>query len=650
MKNNFKKFTFKGKKFLIDERTSSIFCVTNFDADKFIPNRLEDSLPKWQKEFREISPQLQLCISMSCNLSCKYCVFRKRELINSAKMMDIKTAKGAIDIFFKNLPKDQKFARIDFGVTGEPFVAEKYHNILKKHIKKLCNKYKKVVWVGANMSNGLLYDPEKMIKRLGSPMDISIDGVKEDHDKFRMYKNQKGTYTDLVKLIDLVKSKKINIGACSVITADTLNISKNFKHIFNLGIRSSIYMKPVNSDHKESYSLNKKNLPKFKRAYEKFIDFLLNSLDEALIQYLKTINPEDFFFRFFYRILNRSILRYRCNCGKSGLYVDWDGKFYPCAHFVGAKGQDIGSINEGIRKESRELFLSQTVENRKSCKTCWARYLCGGGCYYQGWLANKDIKMPDSVKCQLIKHLIKLQAYFISELMQKRKNVLEKLENPYFSGAINSVPPQKRGAFFPRKIGTIGEENICVNINNYTICLSFVRNKLKLRIPKNYFDEVNILIDKNVRYKYQWDEICFYKDTSGYEIYTLKDKKDLTVHKNRLKTGFIEVPFKSAIYKKVNYLKKNGSSIELQIPIKKTRIGFNIAVKNKNEAYSLVQETFGLLKLNDKSKKSEINFTPFQKDIFRVEKKECFPLWVENSSSDLFKKNENYIAYDSSVC
>ena len=30
-------------------------------------------------------------------------------------------------MFFRDLPKDQKFARIDFGVTGEPFIAEKYH-------------------------------------------------------------------------------------------------------------------------------------------------------------------------------------------------------------------------------------------------------------------------------------------------------------------------------------------------------------------------------------------------------------------------------------------------------------------------------------------------------------------------------------------
>jgi len=649
MKKNLTKFKFKGKKFLIDGETSSVFNVTDFDVATMDLGK-SDPRRGWEKEFREISPQLQLCLSMACNLSCGYCVFRKRELVNKAKMMDMETAMNAIDMFFQNLPKDQRFARIDFGVTGEPFIAEKYHKILKKHIGKLCNKYKKTIWVGANMSNGLIFSPEKMIKRLGSPMDISIDGVKNDHDKFRKYKNKKGTYSDLLKLIHLAREKKVDIGACSVITADTLDIVKNFKHIFDLGIRSSVYMKPVNSDHKENFSLNKKNLPKFKEAYDKFIDFLLNSPDDELVQYLKTINPEDFFFRFFYRILNRTIMRYRCNCGKSGLYVDWNGKLYPCAHFVGADGQDIGNIGDGIRKKSRDLFLDQTVENRKPCNNCWAKYLCGGGCYYQGWLANKTIKKPDGVKCQLIKHSIKIQSYFISELMQKRRNVLEKLGNPYFSGAINSVPPQKRGAFSPREIGIIGKEDVCADIGANKVCFSFAKNKLRVEIQGDNFEEVNMLIDKDVKRKYQWDEICFYKDTAKYETYALESGQDLFVRENELKSGFIEVPFKVNDFKKITYPIKGKNILEFSVPNKKKEIGFNITISNKHGSHSLVPENFGILRLNKKIKKSKINPAISQSIIFGTKNNSCLPLWIENSSSNLFDEKGSYISYDSSVC
>ncbi|HCP08695.1 MAG TPA: hypothetical protein DIT25_02780, partial [Candidatus Moranbacteria bacterium] len=354
-----------------------------------------------------------------------------------------------------------------------------------------------------------------------------------------------------------------------------------------------------------------------------------------------------FFFRFFYRMLNRSILRYRCNCGKSGLYVDWDGKFYPCAHFVGAEGQDIGNLKEGIHKEMKSLFLSQTVENRNPCKNCWAKYLCGGGCYYQGWLPNKTIKKPDGVKCQLIKHFIKIQSYFISELMQKRKNVLEKLGNPYFSGAINSVPPQKRGAFSPREIGVVGKEEICEIINKYKICLSFAKNKLRLTIPIDDFNEIKILIDKNIKHKYQWDNICFYKDTAQYEIYTFKNETGIMVRENKSKTGFIEVPFKDDGYKKASHMMNGGNVLEFPIAGKKREIGFNITISDRQGSYSLVPENFGILKFGNKS---QINPIISKAIIFGIDRKNYSPLWIENSSSSLFDEKDNYISYDSSVC
>lgn len=649
MKNNFKKLEFKGKKFLINEQTSSIFYVRDFNEIEKIQNDIAISKPRWENEFREINPQLQLCLSMACNLSCKYCVFREREIENKAKMMTMKTAVKAVDMFFEKLPKDQKFARIDFGVTGEPFIAEEHHEALKKYIRKLCNKNNKIVWVGANMSNGLLLEPKNMIKKLGSPMDVSIDGVREDHDKFRRYKDGNGTYSDLIKLISLAKNKNIDIGACSVITGDTLNIAENFKHIFDLGINASIYMKPVNCDHEKSYALNKKNLPKFKLAYEKFVDFLLSSSNEVLTAYIKTINPEDFFFRYFYRILNRSVLRYRCNCGKSGLYVDWDGKIYPCAHFVGAKGQAIGDVQKGVKSESKKLFLNQVVDKREKCNKCWARYLCGGGCYYQAWLANKDIKKPDLVKCELIKHFIKLQAYFISELMLKKPDILRKLDNPYFSGAINSVPPQKRGLFSPREIGIIGNEYATVKIGDYKFQIKFEQRNLKIRIPKNKFKEINIHIDKNIKNEYQWDEVCFYRDTFNHETYRLENDGDVRVYKNKISGGFIEVPFHARVFKKFQKLKNVDN--EIIIPINKTEIGFNISiVNNKRITSHLVQEIFGKIQLDQKIKKSRIDVAPTQKRNIEKKKDKSFGLWLDHESSDLFKNDDNCISFDSSVC
>ncbi|MCP4704731.1 MAG: SPASM domain-containing protein, partial [candidate division Zixibacteria bacterium] len=58
---------------------------------------------------------------------------------------------------------------------------------------------------------------------------------------------------------------------------------------------------------------------------------------------------------------------------------DTNGKLYPCAHFMGCSGWEIGHIQTGFNKEKVDKFISLHVDSRSSCQPCWAKYLCGGG-------------------------------------------------------------------------------------------------------------------------------------------------------------------------------------------------------------------------------------------------------------------------------
>lgn len=665
-KTNLHSFKIKEKKIIIDVESSSVFLIndkkgiTSDKIKKVIRDAVKNKIrTNYNEEFTEINPQLQLCLSMSCNLSCKYCAFRKRDADKKIKTMSIDTAIKAINLFFKILPHNQKYARIDFGVSGEPFIMERYHEILKKYIRKMCNKYKKIVWAGANMTNGLIYDPDVMIKKIGNPMDISIDGRKKDHDKFRVYKaGKKSTYDDLLKLIKRANENTINIGTCSVITSDTLNIKDNFKHLFDLGIRSSIYMKVVNARHSEKYSLNKKNLQKFKKSYQDFIEFLLKQPDNNLIQYLNVINPEDFFFRFFYKILNRSSLRYRCNAGKSGLYVDTDGRLYPCAHFVGIAGQEIGTVYKGIEKKGRNLFINQKVNQRTPCKNCWAKYFCGGGCYYQGWLVNSNINKPDLVKCELIKHFIKLQSYFISEIIDKKPIVLSSLINSSMLGGINAVPPEREGKFYPRVLHLHEKKQLNFDNDGHKIRIFRISDFMHIEIRSIKLLESEVIIDKQVKNCYDWDEFCFYKDVNEYDLYVF-DKKNMRLkyyeklHKNNL----IEIPFRNKESDKRNKdktIRMYSNGFDIKIPIeKKSKIGINITINDGIHKFRLIPETIGILSL--KSGEERLNaLSPsiLKTYVDKYSRTIVTPLWInyENDNSNVFRRDKHDFSYDSSVC
>jgi uncharacterized protein len=105
-------------------------------------------------------------------------------------------------------------------------------------------------------------------------------------------------------------------------------------------------------------------------------------------------------------------------CGSAATYlsVGVDGAFASCHRTVGDVAFRMGSVDEGFDAEARRRFLdARAVDRQDSCRACWARYLCGGGChaevtevgragcdYIRGWLdfslrAYRDVaaRRPD---------------------------------------------------------------------------------------------------------------------------------------------------------------------------------------------------------------------------------------------------------------
>ena len=395
--------------------------------------------------YRETLPQLQLSLTYTCNMNCLYCSFRHRTSSGPVNMsLDI--AFKAIDFFIESVGISTPYARIDFGLTGEPFLRHKLHDCLMERIQ---NSYKNIpasgVWAGPNTTNGTFFSNPDFANSIGPPQDVSCDGPKEVHDDFRKKSDGSGSYEDLEKNIKSILAKHPDIGVTAVLTAWHPNFDEIFLHLFsNLGFKS-IYMKPVNVTPDVEYGLNHESIPLFAEGYTKLIDLIIKQEPDKMLSYLLALNSEDFFMRFFYRIKNCTMQVYRCGAGKSGIYVDTDGKLFPCAHFIGKKGWEIGNIKDGFDEEKRDYFKSLSIDSRKSCQGCWTRYLCGGGCHYQAMLANGDISIPDKAKCRLIRHLCSEAIRLFALLATQFPDVLSALPVQYHIDTkyIKAPPEQK---------------------------------------------------------------------------------------------------------------------------------------------------------------------------------------------------------------
>jgi uncharacterized protein len=114
-----------------------------------------------------------------------------------------------------------------------------------------------------------------------------------------------------------------------------------------------------------------------------------------------------------------------CGAGAGYLSIDAQGEAYGCHRLVGDKAFHFGSVDSGVDDFKRYHHLStHAVDTQQPCRECWARYLCGGGCYHE--VANRGRVACDHVRSWLT---FCLQAYV----------QLSKARPELFDGAISDV-------------------------------------------------------------------------------------------------------------------------------------------------------------------------------------------------------------------
>jgi uncharacterized protein len=87
-----------------------------------------------------------------------------------------------------------------------------------------------------------------------------------------------------------------------------------------------------------------------------------------------------------------------CGVGRGLQAVAANGDVYPCQRFVGLTDVRLGHVRD-YRVNGLNDYHRAVVENLPVCRTCWARYLCGGGCFYDNMAHTGDMHRPDPSRC-----------------------------------------------------------------------------------------------------------------------------------------------------------------------------------------------------------------------------------------------------------
>ena len=343
---------------------------------------------------QQSAPIKALCLHVShdCNLRCQYCFASTGDFGTGRKIMDIETAKRAIDFVIQR-SGSRRNIEVDF-FGGEPLMAmdtvkatEAYARSIEKKAGK-CFRF-------TITTNGVLLDDENIdyINREMSNAVLSLDGRPQVNDRMRKTVNGKGSYEVIVpKFQKLVAGRGTkDYYLRGTFTHYNLDFAEDVMHMADLGFRN-VSVEPVVGEETCGYALKDEDLPVVLEQYEKLAEKLKDRTD---------VN----FFHFNVDLAQGPcvIKRLRgCGAGCEYVAVTPEGDIYPCHQFVGNPAYKIGSLSDGsFDMELSHRFSCLNIYTREECRDCWARFYCSGGCSASNLLVNGDIKKPNHVGCEM---------------------------------------------------------------------------------------------------------------------------------------------------------------------------------------------------------------------------------------------------------
>ena len=244
-----------------------------------------------------------------------------------------------------------------------------------------------------------------LVKAAGiNPLYISIDGPQKVHDFNRKFNSGKCSYGEVLKNIRVFQNEKISLCASAVLTSHYPKPLEIALHLQKLGFQKGT-MTSVRPGTSVSFTLD--NVDNLLAGYEElFLRFKDDALknDFSLLDFLEDdycVNPIKL-------LISRTKQVCRCNLDNQ-LVINAKGDVYNCLYFEASNMNKIGNINSQVKR----IEGDKSVSSRNACNKCWARYLCGGTCFYASQVMMGNILEIEPVECKIRKHLARLSLEFV---------------------------------------------------------------------------------------------------------------------------------------------------------------------------------------------------------------------------------------------
>jgi uncharacterized protein len=321
---------------------------------------------------------LSLAIAQKCNLGCSYCYAQQGEFGGPARNMTAQVAERAVDLLVEGAQPGERVNLAFLG--GEPLVNRTVLRSTTLHAVERARRRGVAITFSITTNGTLLNESDaEFFEAHGFAVTVSLDGGREAHDRQRPYRNGRGSFETIMgKLQPLLSAqRRMQVSARVTVTPDNLALRDTLDGFVAAGFHS-VGFSPMLASPNGSGEMQEEDLEVM----------LAGMIDCGRAFEQKTLAGERYPFA---NMLNamREIGRgthrpYPCGAGAGYLGVSAEGELSACHRFVGNEAGAMGSLGDGVDGARQTEWLARRhVHRQEPCRSCWARYLCGGGCHHE---------------------------------------------------------------------------------------------------------------------------------------------------------------------------------------------------------------------------------------------------------------------------
>ncbi|MBW2090748.1 MAG: SPASM domain-containing protein, partial [Deltaproteobacteria bacterium] len=379
-------------------------------------------------------------LSQSCNLSCRYCFNQGGTFGNAPSLMSVETAEDAL-AFFSKIVRSGEHEQISVNFFGgEPLLAPKAVYKLARGLQDLNHQNLNTEISLILSTNGTIYNKE-IFEVFAERPDLctvvfSLDAFRDVHDKNRPFKNAKkgSSYQSVLRNLKRMIREKVPYSVTCIVpypyefipAAEQLHglgveraeIKELNHHIYGREALPGVF--------EREFSLWRKN-------YIAYCDYYIEYLGRQ--NPVKHVDRYAIFKEYANKLGNRSQVKrtLACGAGDTKIGISSQGKIFPCEAFIRQESFGLGNVKDGFDQDKWARFETWLLKNgqhridNNRCRNCFAKLVCGGGCYAESFDKYGKLEPSNGPFCRYTKETVKIDLYYISQMKQRRPEIFSKI-------------------------------------------------------------------------------------------------------------------------------------------------------------------------------------------------------------------------------